>query len=225
MAKEPKIRASAWIEGGLMIGDPTKLKLSVENSGNIPTNIGIAITCPKSVKPGKIEDSFQNLIPRAPAQRSYDLEVDTPGLYTIEDVDITYEKSSKEKEVVHIEPVKFVVHGRPKVQLEIDGDENIVLGEERVYHINLKNTGTASALSSKIDISYPTSVQIISHQLILPELKPNEESIGLIILYPLFTGEHSLKVKAVYSSPPMGHRAPMTFESAEKKLSLNVQRK
>jgi uncharacterized membrane protein len=225
VAKEPKIGASAWIEGGTMIGDPIKLKIHVENSGNIPTNINITAKCPNGVKPDKIEDSFENLLPWAPIQRSFDLEVDTPGEFTIDNIEISFVKSSKETDVIQVKPVNFVVHGRPMIQIEIEGDEKIPLGEEKEYYINLKNAGTATAHSSRIDISFPTSIFIRSEPLILPELDPDEEATGILRLTALFTGEHSLKIKAVYSSPPMGHMAPLTFESAEKNLTLLVEKK
>lgn len=225
VAKEPKIGASAWIEGGTMIGDLMKLKIHVENSGNIPTDIKITADCPENVKPAKIEDSFENLLPWAPIQRSYDLQVDAPGEYVIDKIEVTYFKSSKESDVVQVKPVNFLVHGRPKLQVDIEGDTKIPLGEEREYFINLKNTGTAAAHSARINISFPTSIHVRSEPLILPLLEPDDESTGILRLSSLFTGKHALKVKVVYSSPSMGHMAPLTFESAEKTLELSVDKR
>jgi uncharacterized repeat protein (TIGR01451 family) len=208
----------------MMIGDPAKLKIHVENSGNMPTNIKISAHCPDPIKPAKIVDSFENLIPWAPIQRSFDLKIDKPGEYSIDKIEITYSKSSKEKEVVKVKPVNLIVHGRPVVQIDVEGDENVKLGDEMKYYISLKNTGSAPARSVRVDISYPTSIHITSAQLVLPELDQKEESMGVLRLNPLFTGGHTLKIKAVYSSPPMGNLAPMTFESTIKEINLSVKK-
>jgi uncharacterized membrane protein len=208
-----------------MIGDPMKLKIHIENSGNVPTDIKLTAECPKNVTPSKIEDSFEKLLPWAPIQRSYDLQVDTPGDYLIEKIEVSYLKSSKESDVVQVKPVSFLVHGRPQLQLEIEGDSKIPLGDETEYFINLKNTGTASAHSARINVSFPTSIHVRSEPLILPMLEPDDEATGILRLSSLFTGKHSLKVKVVYSSPSMGHMAPLTFESAEKTLELSVEKR
>jgi len=225
IAKEPRIGATAWIEGGQMIGDPAKFIIQIENSGNIPTNLKIKAQIPNPIEPSKIQDSIKALVPWTPVRKSYELTVDKPGDYTIENIEIVYEKSSKEKDTIKIKPVRFITHGRPIVQLEIEGREEIVLGLESEYYINLKNTGTAPAHSTRIEVSSPSSVIVLSAPLILPLLDPDEESTGTLKLSPLFTGTYSIKIKAVYSSPQMGHMAPLTFESPIKNLDLNVMRK
>ena len=225
VAKEPKLGASAWVEGGMMIGDPIILKLHLENTGNVPTDIEITASCPPPVKPETVEESFDSLLPWAPIQRAYELKVDKPGEYTIDKIEVRYTKSSKEKEVLKVQPVKFHVHGRPIIQMEVEGDSMMLLGDETELLVNLRNTGTAPAVASRIEVSFPTSIHITGPTLVLPQIEPERESMGILKLTPLFTGEHTIKLKTVYSSQPMGHIAPVTFESAEKVLNLTVERK
>ncbi|MCK5547780.1 MAG: hypothetical protein KAI64_02115, partial [Thermoplasmata archaeon] len=192
------------------------------NYGTAPTTIKIKARCPENVTPAEIEDSFEKFIPRTPVHRIYDLKVDAPGQYSIEDIEVTYLKSSGDEEVLKVNPVKFVIYGKPVVEFEIEGNEDVQLGDKKAFYMNIKNSGSAPAHSINVDVAYPTSVNILSAPLTLPLLNPDEETTGILKLTPLFTGEHALKVKVKYSSFQMGPIAPMTMETEENTLNINV---
>jgi RNA polymerase subunit RPABC4/transcription elongation factor Spt4 len=221
LAMEPQLSAKIWVEGGGIVGDTEVLKVVLENKGVISTDVTLKLECPENIDPPRIEDAIKDLIPGQPVQRAYQFSVNAPGTYIIENIEITYTKSSREIEYLPMKPVKFVIYGRPIVQLSVEKEENYIkLGDTIDAYVILKNVGTEPALFVKVEIAFPTSVYVSEPTMTLAELKPDEERIAVVKIRPLFSGEHICKIRSTYMSPALGPIGSTSFESLVKTLTV-----
>lgn len=223
VAKEPRIRANAWLEGGDTVGDERVLRIRIENSGNILSNANLLIQLPKSMKPNEFADSIENIRPLTFTDRSFTFIAESPGQYSLDKIKITYMKSSGDEETFTLKPMPFVVYGRPKIQLLVKPSTNTVkLGEIAEYFVVLTNNGTENAASIRVNIRIPQGLISLDPSILLNYLKVGEGRVALIRVRPVVSGNYSCTIKTVYSSPIIRQRKITTFETPTKTITLNA---
>lgn len=224
VVKEPKVGAKIWIEGGGLADDQEVMKIQLENGGNIPTDISVNIKMPEPIEPPVFNDLVKALNPRQMIVRSYPFTSPEPGEFVIENLQIAFVKGNKEIDHLIVNPVKFVIYGRPMVQIYVNPEPmRVKLGDTAEVYVIVKNLGVAPALFVKVETAFPTSVQIPDPLMTLPEMKPDEERVALLKIRPLFSGEHVVKVRATYLSPAMGPVTSIGFESQVKVITVNAE--
>ncbi len=224
VAKEPLLQVRTTLSGDNLAGREMVLRVILSNPGNAPTESRYHFSLPEPME-DEISGDGISVEPSSTVERAYNFVPPRPGQYTIPEFEVSYTRTNGEEKTVKVPPVNFRIDGTPVIKISLElKDHEVKLGEEARLYVTVINKGTAPAKNLRFKAFTPPTIHHRETDILLPSLQPDEERTCLILLTPLFDGEHTFEIRSQYHTPATHKGGPELKEISSDRVTITVKK-